>query len=80
MGDNIIDIEAKALTFALTHTILAGIIAYDITAAFPSLARVYLLYLLVTMGFPTHYIRAIERLYHDNTHTPYSSTAHYTTN
>jgi hypothetical protein len=39
MGDNFLDIEAKAIQFALTSTIVAGIFAFDISAAFPSLAR-----------------------------------------
>ena len=69
MGDNILDIEAKALTFALTNATLAGIIAYDISAAFPSLSRTFLFYVLTTMGFPSFYIRSIQRLYHDNLHT-----------
>ena len=69
LGDNIIDIEAKALHFALLHTTLAGIISFDLSAAFPSLSRRYLFYVLRTMGFPHHYIRAIQRLYDNNLHT-----------
>jgi len=66
MGDNIVDIEAKAFTFALSNATLSGIIAYDISAAFTSLSREYLFFVLTIMGFPHHYIRAIQRFYNDN--------------
>ena len=68
MGDNIIDIESKALTFAIQHSPLGGIAAFDISAAFPSISRLYIFRILRTMGLPQHFIDGIKKLYHNNLH------------
>ncbi len=69
MADNILDIEAEALKFAIDHEALSGIVSYDITAAFPSLSRLYLFWVLSQMLFPAFYIDAIKQLYKYNIHT-----------
>ena len=69
LADNIIDIEAKALQFAITHEILAGICAFDLRAAFPSISRLYIFWVLAMANCPAHIIQAIKTLYSNNHHT-----------
>jgi hypothetical protein len=53
MVDNILDIEAKALQFAITEPKLSGLISFDVRAAFPSLSRQYIFWVL--KPFPPNY-------------------------
>ncbi len=47
---------------------VAGMFFYYI-AAFPSVAHTYIWKLMVVMGFPVRWVRAISRLYQNNKHT-----------
>ena len=42
MVDNLLDIEMKAIEFALKRQALAGVVAFDMKTAFPALAREYI--------------------------------------
>jgi hypothetical protein len=68
LADNILDIEHKALQFAITEPTLAGIVSFDLRAAFPSLSRAYIFWLLELLLVPPNIIHVIEQLYTDNLH------------
>ena len=61
MVDNIINLEAKAIQFMITHALLSGIFALGQAAAFPSISRAYIYWVLKRMHFPRR-IRRISKL------------------
>ena len=63
MVDNPLDIECKALQFAIQNCKEAGIVAFDVRAAFPSISRPYLFWVLKMMGVPRRIRRIIYKLY-----------------
>ena len=65
MSNNVIDLEAKALKFMLSNEKLAGIVALDQAAAFPTISRDYIHWVLKSMGIPRRIRRAIRLLYTD---------------
>lgn len=69
MTDNILDVECKALQFAIANNSLGGIVCFDIRTAFPAIARPYLFWVLKVAGIPRFIRKAIEALYRRNSHT-----------
>ena len=63
MVDNIIDLESKAVKYLINNSLGAGIIALDQAAAFPSIARRYIFWVLKRMRIPKRFRRAICSLY-----------------
>eukprot|EP00973_Karenia_brevis_P083097 11521719-Karenia_brevis.AAC.1 len=61
--DNILDIEAKALEYAMTRLKGCGAVFLDIRQAFPSLGRPYLWWVLKKSGVPEYFIQAVQELY-----------------
>ena len=66
--DDILDIEAKAIQFAMQIAMLAALFCFDIKTAFPALARAYILWILQMMGICQKRIAVIMALYVDNLH------------
>ena len=50
--DDVCDIECKALQYAMSNSKTAGIVCFDLRAAFPSIAREYIFWVLECMGVP----------------------------
>ncbi len=63
MVDNIINLEAKAIQFMITHQLLSGIFALDQAAAFPSIARDFIHWVLKRMHLPRRIRTIIKSLY-----------------
>ena len=63
MIDNILMLEARALTFVMQNLPDAGIILVDQAAAFPTLSRHFLLWVLRKMRVPRFFRRLIKLLY-----------------
>jgi hypothetical protein len=62
--DNVIEIEGFAQSYAIADAEDPAILLFDIRAAFPSLAHVWLWVVLIRMGIPKEFIAAIQALYH----------------
>ena len=63
MVDHILDLEAKAIQFVLTNQLLSGIFALDQAAAFPSISRRYIHWVLKVMCVPRRIRRLFRALY-----------------
>ena len=55
-AQHIIDLEAKLIHYILTRNILAGIFGLDQEAAFPSVSRKYVFWVLKMMGVPKDFL------------------------
>ena len=63
MTDNILNLEYKALQFMITNQLLSGIFALDQAAAFPSISRAFILWVLKCMRIPRRIRKLIKALY-----------------
>ena len=63
MGEHILNLEAKLIQFVRTNCLLGGIIAMDQEAAFPSISRRYMLWVLRMMGIPKKIRNVLTSLY-----------------
>ena len=63
MVDELYDIECKALKFMIARFPNSGLVGFDFRAAFPSLARKYLFWVLKAMNVPRKLRKAIFALY-----------------
>ena len=68
MIDHVLDVEFRALQYALSGNVLSGIAAFDMKTAFPALCRSYIFWVLESMGLPLFFIDAIAKLYRANDH------------
>ena len=64
---NIIDVDLQAMKISLSSR-RGAIILFDFKAAFPSVSHDYMWAVLERIGVPRKWIRALQRLYIDNTH------------
>ena len=65
--DNIIGVEATAVSYDRFYPGKSGIILVDFAAAFPSLSHEYLFWVLERMGIPEFFLEALRQLYRNNT-------------
>ena len=65
MCDKILDLESKAMSFLLSRSLLSGLISIDQAAAFPSISRQYIHWVLKKMRVPLPMRRLIRALYSD---------------
>ena len=63
MSDNILNLECKALQFMITNQLLSGIFALDQAAAFPSISRAFIHWVLKRMRIPRRIRKLIKALY-----------------
>ena len=63
MVDHIFSMEAKIVEYVVCNLPRSGIFACDIAAAFPSLSRRYLLWVLIVMKLPRKLYRIIKNLH-----------------
>ena len=63
--DNIYEIKAKALQYAICNVHTAGIVRFDFRAVFLSIARSYIFWVLAAMGLPEFHITALIQLYNN---------------
>ena len=68
LDDDILDIEAKAIQFALQKACLAALFCFDIKTAFPALSRAYIFWILTAMGVCNARMGVTMALYLDNLH------------
>ena len=66
--ENVVGVDAAALSTAALERARVALLLYDIAAAFPSLSRRYLWAVLIMIGIPRFLIRAFQALYRRNRH------------
>ena len=63
--DNILELEVAGLGFAAKSTATPAMIAFDIEAAFPSIAHTYMWQVLQRYAIPMSYINILKGMYHN---------------
>ena len=63
MTNNIINLECKAMQFMITNQLLSGIFALDQAAAFPSISRKFIHWIMKKMGVPKRIRTLLKALY-----------------
>ena len=68
MADNILKIETNSLCCSLSNED-SGLLCLDYSSAFPSIIPSFLWMVLLHVGLPAIWVRAIQRLYMDKKHS-----------
>ncbi len=65
LEDNLLGLEAAAISLSATNLKRSAAIFFDFRTAFPSLAHTWIFAVLTRMGIPSYFIHAVRQLYTD---------------